>query len=133
MIRKALYLASPYSTPDPIANAHASFYVASAILAAGVWVPHVPHLTVCWHLVSPHPADLWRDYEAQWLQRCDAVFRLPGRSASADEAVALARTVGVPVIKKGEALVGTRWADHDDADWDAVFDSLVYLARRGDR
>lgn len=130
MKRLALYIASPYSDPDPIANAHASFYVASAILDAGEWVPFVPHLTVCWHLVSPHPADAWRAYEGQWLQRCDAVFRLPGRSESADEAVALARTVGIPVIRKSEALRGTRWEDYDDASWAAVFDALVYMARR---
>ena len=39
---------------------------------------------------------------AEWLKRCDLVYRLKGASKGGDEEVALAKELGIPVIYEGE-------------------------------
>lgn len=91
-----VYVAGPYSQGDQAANVRAAIDAADKLAAAG-HVPYIPHLTHFWHLVTPRPYQWWLDYDAQWLACCDAVLRLPGRSAGADEEVALAAELGIPV------------------------------------
>lgn len=58
--------------------------VADVIYNATDWVPVVPHLTLLWHLVIPHPVGFWYDYDSHLLAACDGYVRLPGPSAGAD-------------------------------------------------
>lgn len=93
-----IYLAGPYSQPDPVQNTHVVLKVADALLAAG-FVPLVPHLSLAWHLVSPKPYAVWLAYDHELLKRCDAVLRIPGFSVGATQECRLAESLGIPIVR----------------------------------
>src|SRR5690348_14877704 len=95
MIR--VYIAGPYTKPDPCVNTHNAIRVADELMEAG-YVPYLPHLTHFWHTVAPKPYQTWLDYDAAWIAVCDAVFRMPGSSFGADGETALAKRIGKPVV-----------------------------------
>jgi hypothetical protein len=92
-----IYIAGPYTRPDPVENTHRIIAIADALLEEQV-TPLVPHLTLLWHLVSPKPYAEWIEYDEQLLLRCDAVLRIPGESTGAIREVHCARQAGIPVI-----------------------------------
>lgn len=96
--RPLVYLAGPYSVPDPVANTNAVIAVASELIDEGLVTPFVPHLTMLWHAVAPRPLDFWYAYDIAMLRRCDAVFRLPGASAGADRETEFAVAEEIPVF-----------------------------------
>lgn len=93
-----VYVAGPYSKPDPVANTHRMVKIADALLDAG-FVPVVPHLSLAWHLISPKSYQTWIAYDRQLLLRCDAVLRIPGHSAGATAEVEFALERHIPVIE----------------------------------
>lgn len=97
-----VYVAGPYSQPDPAANTHRIVKVADALLDAG-FVPIVPHLSLAWQLVSPKPYETWLAYDRHLLARCDAVLRIPGYSIGATDETRHAETLGIPVIRPWSA------------------------------
>lgn len=102
MIR--VYLAGPYSRPDPCINTKAMLDVADRLLALG-FVPYVPLLSHFWHTVSPKPYDQWLALSMAWLPCCDCVLRLPGESPGADREVAEAERIGKPVLYSEDELI----------------------------
>ena len=94
--RKRVYVAGPYTKGDVAINVRTAIEAADTLLHWG-YLPHCPHLTHFWHLVCPRPYETWLDYDKAWLRLCDAVVRLPGDSQGADQEVALARELGIPV------------------------------------
>lgn len=98
-----VYIAGPYSQGDPVLNVRAAIQAAEAVLAAG-HSPYVPHLTMLWHLVSPHPVADWYAHDLEWLAACDAVLRLPGPSVGADAEVKEAERLRLPVVTNVAAL-----------------------------
>lgn len=92
-----IYLAGPYTKPDPCANTHAAIRMADAVADRG-YVPFVPHLTHLWHTVSPKPYPFWLDQDMHWLRVCDVVLRFGGESSGADAEVAEAKRLGIPVV-----------------------------------
>lgn len=92
-----IYVAGPYSEPDPILNTHRIVRIADRLLDAG-FVPLVPHLSVAWHLISPKPYQTWLEYDQHILARCDAVLRVPGDSKGAEAEARHAIDLGIPVI-----------------------------------
>ena len=101
---KRIYVAGPYSKPDPVINTRNAVLVAKRLVAAGL-LPFVPHLSHVWHLVSPQPYRYWLEYDLHWLRVCDGVLRLPGDSPGADEECAEARRLGLPVYDDLETLL----------------------------
>lgn len=95
--KKWVYVAAPYTNPDPVENSHVALKVADALEALGV-VPIIPHLTLMWHLVTPRQAQFWYDYTMELMKRCDAVYRVPGKSKGADLEEKEARRIGIPVL-----------------------------------
>ncbi len=72
-------------------------------------VPFVPHLTALWQMMSPHAEyDYWLPMDLAWLDRCDAVLRLPGWSKGADMEMAYALRIGKPVVDSIQELLN--WA-----------------------
>lgn len=108
-----VYVAGPYTRPDPVANTHETIKVATRLYETGLVVPLVPHLTLLWHLLEPRPLDFWYAYDLHLLARCDAVLRLPGDSTGADEEVCAAGGLGIPVFEDQEALL--EWARREAA------------------
>lgn len=93
-----LYVAGPYTRPDPVINTHGACKFATAIYEAGLWTPMVPHITLVWHAITPRPINFWYALDLAHMSRCDAIVRLPGDSTGADAEVAYAREIDLPII-----------------------------------
>jgi hypothetical protein len=104
-----VYLAAPYSQPNPTENVHRVLGVADELLSERVVVPFVPHLTHLWDRHSPRPLSEWYAYDLAMLVRCDAIFRLPGESFGADQEAAFAARHNLSVFTSKLELY--RWAD----------------------
>ena len=106
-----VYIAGPISKGDLGTHVRATVDVANRLQAAGV-APIVPHLqSVLWWLINPPEQAkcdgyaVWLPMDFAYIQRSDAVLRLPGESAGADQEVAFAESIGVPVFYDVEALL----------------------------
>lgn len=108
-----VYLAGPYTHPDPAENVRRTVLLAEQLAESGVMVPYVPHLTHLWHLIAPRPIEFWYAYDLHILQRCDAVLRLEGASEGADNEVVEAFRLGLPVFD--DVLRLANWALFDYA------------------
>jgi hypothetical protein len=110
-----VYIAAPYSSPDPVANTNRVIRIVDGLVDGGLLTPVVPHLTLLWHVVSPRPLEFWYAYDLALLARCDAVLRLPGESQGADREVTFAQGQQIPVFTTPESvsLWATSW--HRDA------------------
>ena len=95
-MKPLVYIAGPYSKPDPVENMHRAIKIADGLL--DVCVPFIPHLTGTWHMVSPKPYPEWLALDLAYLERCDAVYRFPGESSGADGEVEEAKRLGIPVF-----------------------------------
>jgi hypothetical protein len=47
---------------------------------------------------EPRPYQEWLDYDMDWLEVCDFVFRIPGESAGSDAETERAIDLGMPVV-----------------------------------
>lgn len=106
--RPLVYVAGPYTRPDPVANTHDVVKAVDRLVDDGYVTPFAPHLTLLWHLVAPRPLAFWYAYDLATLIRCDAVLRLPGESTGADREVEFAVDRGLPVFFSTDELY--RWA-----------------------
>lgn len=106
--RPLVYVAAPYTRPDPVLNTHIIIAEVDEIVNDGVVTPFVPHLTLLWHLVRPRPLEFWYAYDLATLARCDAVLRLPGESTGADREVQFASAKGLPIFYDRTSLYA--WA-----------------------
>lgn len=97
-----IYLAGPFTEPDPVENTHRMIQIADAVLDAG-FTPLIPHLTLAWHLVSPKPYAAWLAYDRDLLARCDVLLRVPGYSHGATQECTFADELGIPVIRPRSA------------------------------
>lgn len=103
-----VYVAAPYTRPDPVENTHRLILAVSRMADEGLVTPFAPHLTLLWHLVVPRPLEFWYSYDVAVLARCDAVLRMPGESTGADREVAFAESRNIPVFLQLESLYS--WA-----------------------
>jgi nucleoside 2-deoxyribosyltransferase len=102
--RPLVYIAGPYTLPDPVANTNAVIAFASELIDEGLVTPLVPHLTMLWHAVAPRPLDFWYAYDVALLRRCDALFRLEGASSGADMEMEFAASHGIPTFTARDEL-----------------------------
>lgn len=92
-----VYIAGPYTKPNPIDNLRRAIEFGNALMDAGyaVFVPHLSHFQ---HMVYERPWQEWIDHDLEWLAVCDVLVRMSGESAGAAIVVARARDLGIPVI-----------------------------------
>lgn len=102
---KKVYIAGPYTKPEPCVNTHNTIMVAEEIVKQG-HTPYIPHLNLLWHIVVPHEADFWYAYDLEWLIVCDILLRMPGESVGADHEVNFAIKNGIPVVFSMDELKG---------------------------
>lgn len=108
--RPLVYVAGPYTNPDPVRNTHDAVMWAEQLIATGKACPVVPHITLLWHAIAPHDdVDYWYDLDLGHLRKCDAVFRFPGKSSGADAEVEWADRWGIPVFTEWAEMVS--WLD----------------------
>lgn len=91
-----IFVSGPYSKGDVVQNVRLAIVTGNNLRALG-HTPFIPHLTMFWHMLLPHEIDYWYAYDLEWLDVCDAVFRIEGESRGADAEVARARELGKPV------------------------------------
>lgn len=102
--RVHVYVAGPYSNPDPVENTHRAVLAGERLYAEGFF-PVVPHITMVQHLIVPHEPAHWYERDLHALSRCDALLRLPGFSTGADDEVQFAQRHGIPVYFSIEQLI----------------------------
>jgi hypothetical protein len=107
-LRPLIYIAGPYSHPDPVVNTRNAVLLGEELHATGIVTCHVPHLTHLWHLIAPHDVDHWYGYDFAVLRRCDALIRMKGASKGADDEVAYAIGQSIPVFHSVPTLLS--WA-----------------------
>lgn len=103
-----VYVAGPYSKPDPCVNTHVAINLWNRLWDTG-YAPFCPHLTHFLHTLRPRPYPEWLAYDNEWLRACDVVLRYGGASSGADAEVALAGDLGIPVVRSVHEL--ERWAE----------------------
>lgn len=107
--RKPLvYLAGPFSKPDPFVNIRDAVLLAAQLRDTGFVTPLVPHLSAQWHVIAPRPYEDWLAYDLELLARCDALLRFGGASDGADKEVVFANQRGLAVFFSVVELC--RWA-----------------------
>lgn len=114
MKKTLVYVAGPYTKPDPCLTTHNAIKVGNELLNAG-YPSFVPHLTHFWHTMHPQPYQTWLDLDIVLMSRCDVVLRLPGYSSGADKEVELANSIGIPVVVASSLEAAARelieWAE----------------------
>lgn len=93
---KYIYLAGPMTKPDLITNARLAIEAASRLVDAG-FVPYLPQTGLLWELHRPRSYEDWMALDFAWIERSDALVRLPGESSGADRECVHAATHGKPV------------------------------------
>ena len=101
-MRPLLYVAAPYTLPEPVHNLHGVCRVAMEIYERTVWCPIVPHLSLVWQAVTPRGYDHWIEYDLHIMRQCQAVVRLPGHSPGADGEVEEAKRLGIRILSLDE-------------------------------
>ncbi len=91
-----IYVAGPYTKGDVAMNVRDAIFAGNRIRGLR-HTPFIPHLTHFYHMLIPHQIEFWYAYDLEWLEVCDAVFRMPGESTGADREVERARELGIPV------------------------------------
>jgi len=104
---KYIYVAGPYSRGDPVVNTRNAILVGDELVKLG-YAPYIPHVSLLWHIVSPHEIDYWYNLDLAWLVRCDGLLRLPGDSSGADNEVKVAQANQIPVFYSLEELGGPK-------------------------
>ena len=84
VIQPLLYIAAPYTVPDPVLNTNAVLRAATVIAENTKWVPFIPHLTLLWHAVTPRPYEFWMELDRHYMFACRGFVRFPGESSGAD-------------------------------------------------
>lgn len=111
-MKPLVYVAGPYSSPDPVENMNKACKLATKMREDGVVTIILPHLSGLWHLVDPAPYEEWLRFDLELMDRCDAVYRFPGASSGADAEVKVAVESNIPVFYDLEELY--RWARHTE-------------------
>ena len=97
MGKPIVYIAGPYTYPNPIHNINKVIKFANTLYKEGVIVPFIPHLNMMWDLVEPQTAGFFYEYDLHILSKCDALFKMPGLSIGAEKEVRFAKKHKIPV------------------------------------
>lgn len=92
-----IYIASPYTLGDTAENVRQQIFAAERLIEKG-HTPFVPLLTHFWHFLSPHSHAYWMKQDFDWLESCDAILRLSGKSVGADLEVSRAKELNLFVF-----------------------------------
>lgn len=107
---KRVYVAGPYTKPDPVLNTKAAILLGHQLLDRG-YAPLIPHLTHYMEAVRSRPYEDWMQMDFEWVKAADAVLRMPGESSGADREVTLAKSLSIPVFYSLEELKND-WRNH---------------------
>jgi hypothetical protein len=104
MILPLVYMAGPYTKPDPVENTHKAMKRWEALRIARYCTPICPHWSMAQHLVTPREYQYWMNYDYELIRHVSALIRYPGESAGADSEVEFAKSEGIPVFDNEKDL-----------------------------
>jgi len=90
-----VYVSGPYSS-DVTAGTRVAMEAAHILMDMG-HAPFCPHLSHFLDMQRHRPYEDWLKLDLAWVDVCDAVLRLPGKSSGADRECARAEKLGIPV------------------------------------
>lgn len=99
-----VYIAGPYTHPEPGTNVHEALRVATYLLSQG-YAPYVPHLNYLWQAIYPQEDKVWHKLDIDYLKVCHALLRFGGASKGADNEERIARELKIPVFYTSRALI----------------------------
>ena len=108
-----VYIAGPYTLGNTGENVARAMRTWHTLFDAG-YSPFCPHLTHFLHLLKPRSYEDWLDYDMDWVAVCDALLRLDGESAGADQEVVTMEARGRSVFTKVEELIRNLPATQED-------------------
>ncbi len=94
-----VYIAGPITLGDQFQNVMKAIELGDRLLREG-YVPFIPHLTCYWHAHRPHEPKTWYEYDYHWLDLCDCLISLPGKSLGTEAEIMRMRELGRPVFKE---------------------------------
>lgn len=97
-MKPLIYIAGPYTNPDPVVNTRNAIDVGMLIVERFDSAVIIPHLTMFVHLIEPRDIEFWYQFDLDQLEHCDALWRMSGRSAGADKEVDFANRHSIPVF-----------------------------------
>lgn len=100
-----VYVAGPYTHPDPVVNTHNTIKAGMALWETTLCAVIIPHLSLLAHVVQPRDVDYWYELDIDQLAHCDALYRLPGSSSGTDKEVEFAEAQRIPVFLERELLI----------------------------
>lgn len=97
-MKPLVYIAGPYSHPDPVANTRRAIHLSLHIADTTDVDVYIPHLTLLAHMLRPQPVDYWYRMGRAMVEHCHGLYRLGGESIGADIEVDYALKLGLPVF-----------------------------------
>lgn len=101
---KTVYVAGPYTHGDVAVNVRSAIEIGLVIIKAGL-APYIPHLSHFMHMHEPQQYECWMGVDMAWIEKCDALYRLPGYSPGADREVRHAKARQIPVFENFQDLI----------------------------
>ena len=96
--KKHIYIASSYTIGDQFLNVQKQISCANKLIDKG-YIPFSPLLmSVYLHAQIERDWQTWMDIDYSWIERCDGLLRLKGKSKGADAEVEHAKKLGIPVF-----------------------------------
>lgn len=101
MAKLYIYVSGPLTTgtENVMASIADAMKIGRELRKMGYGV-YIPHLNYFWEVAYPQE---WKyeeclEYDADWIDKCDVVYRLPGPSKGADREVNYAISSAIPVV-----------------------------------
>ena len=110
-IKPWVFIAGPYTEPYPIYNTRRVMEWWDKLWKTKLIVPIAPHWTMFQDLLFPQPYEEWLKYYSSLLMRCDALFRLEGKSSGADEELEKILKQNKPIFLESQYSSMISWAD----------------------
>ena len=93
-----VYVAGPITKGNQFVNVRNAFIAARRLRDAGFWC-FVPHKSLLDEIATGESHyEVWMEEDLAWIERSNALYRLPGESSGSDREVAHARGRGIPVF-----------------------------------
>lgn len=97
-----VYIAGPYSS-DPETNTKVAIMTWHAVTDMGA-IPYVPHLAHYLDAARSRDYEEWMQHCLQWVDVCDALYRIPGESPGSDREIQHALQKDIPVFYELDEL-----------------------------
>jgi len=99
-----VFISGPYTLGDVAINVSKAMNIANDLINLG-YAPFCPHLTHFLHINKPQKYEKWLELDIKFLEVCDVVLRIPGKSNGADLEVEYANKIGLPVFYSIDELL----------------------------